>query len=91
MLKGFTFQFRDGGCVCIEQRWWLGWNRKKKEETFSVQRLFSVSNFLIIIAFRSFLERREKQHIILRGAILFQKEIATQGGRGRAAPESWKS
>jgi hypothetical protein len=30
---------------------------------------------------QKFLGREEKQHIILKGAALFQKEIAAQGGR----------
>lgn len=43
--------------------------------------LFSDSNFLIVIIFRSPLGSREKEHTILKRAALFQKEIATQGGR----------
>jgi len=35
----------------------LSGNSKKKEEKFSVQRLFSVTNFLAITAFRSPLRR----------------------------------
>lgn len=65
----------------------LGGDRKKKEETFSVQGLFLVSNFLKVIAFRSSLGSGEQQHIILTGAALYQKEIATQGGRqSRSGP-----
>lgn len=64
-------------------------DRKKKEKAFSVQGLLLVSHVLKVIAFRSSLGSGEKQHILLKGAALYQKEIATQGGR-QSSPGSGK-
>ena len=48
----------------------LGGNSKKKEEEFSMQRLFSVSNFLVIITFRSSLRWGEATYNFKRSCAI---------------------
>lgn len=76
-MEYLLHQVRGDGRV--EQRWWLQWEQKE-ERGFPAEALLP-SHFLLVFTLRSSVGNREMPHTILKGAALFQKEIANQGGR----------